>query len=91
MSRTLSGLVVLLSIAVALTSCASEQLQKFETSFLFPGMDIIGAHASQWTLDDLRQVRELMRSHPDIRKPLDRIDAYARDRGTSREWQPMER
>src|SRR5437764_4673012 len=61
-------------MAMAFSSCVSPDLQ---ATFLFPRVDVIGPYASQWAIDDLRQVRELVRKYPNIRKPLDRVEAYA--------------
>jgi len=62
---------------LALVSCASQELQ---TTFLFPRADVTGKYASQWTIADLREVRDLVRKYPEIRKPLDHVEAYAPDK-----------
>jgi len=72
------GIALMVSgIITCLLSCVSPELQ---ATFLFPRVDVIGPYASQWKIDDLRQVRELVRKYPAIRKPLDRVEAYAPDR-----------
>jgi hypothetical protein len=48
--------------------------------FEFPFVYTDGRYASQLTLDDFRQIRQLIREYPEIRKPLNAIDAFAPDR-----------
>jgi hypothetical protein len=68
---------LILLTAMSMLSCVSSDEQ---TTFLFPRVDVTGKYASQWTIDDLRQVRDLVRKYPEIRKPLNHIEAYAPDK-----------
>ena len=46
---------------------------------LYPRLDVSGAAASQLTLDDIRELRQLVQARPDILKPLDRIEMQRAD------------
>ena len=66
-----------LAIASLLISCVSTEMK---VPFEFPFVYIDGRYANQWTVDDLRQIRQLIREYPQIRKPLNTVDAFAPDR-----------
>jgi len=65
-------LVLVAAGALLLTACASSQL----VSAYFPGIQVTG----EFTVDDVRQITELARSRPDIRKPVYQIYATSHGR-----------
>ena len=57
-------------------SCSESQPYAAQTAvrFAFPSLGVTGSCASRLTVDDVRQIRELARNRPDIKKPVDQID-----------------
>ena len=66
-----------LLLAAIISSCISTEMKY---PFEFPFVYTDGRYAGQWTLDDFRQIRQLIREYPQIRKPLDSVDVFAPDR-----------
>jgi hypothetical protein len=56
----------------------------------FPYSQVVGDYARQLTVDDVRQIVELAKRRPDIRKPVGQIHAVAPDEvhvTTGRAWE----
>jgi hypothetical protein len=65
-------LLVSFCMASMLTSCASSQV----ATFMFPGIQLVGP----LTTEDVRQITELARHRPDIKKPIYQIYVMGPDR-----------
>jgi hypothetical protein len=62
--------------AVATLNCCTSGFYHVQTAirFRYPSVDLFGTYASQWTVDDVRQIVDLSRNRPDIKKPIDQIE-----------------
>jgi hypothetical protein len=64
-----------LGFAALLTSCTSEKYRLPTTfSTLYPTLDVSGAAASQLTVGDISELKQLAKSRSDILKPLESIE-----------------
>jgi hypothetical protein len=72
--KSLMVLIACLCAPWFLTSCSVPRYQaQTSVRFAFPSVDVAGACASQMSVDDVRQIRNLAHSRPDILKPIDQI------------------
>jgi hypothetical protein len=82
----------ILALALALTtlSCCTSGFYHVQTAirFRYPTLDIVGAAASQMTLDDINQLVELAGARPDILKPLDQIEVQRPDEAFIKSGRP---
>src|SRR6202043_1483200 len=78
----------LAALATACTPTTYNPPTKFSTRY--PTLGVSGPAASQLTLDDIRELKELARSRSDILKPLDDIEVVRPDEvhiSSGRPWQ----
>jgi hypothetical protein len=73
-----------------LSSCASG-FYHVQTAmrFRYPSIDLYGKYASQWTVDDVRQIVELARSRSDIKKPIEQIEIDRPDHANVKSGNPQ--
>src|SRR5438874_11220493 len=79
--------LALLCGASLVGSCLSPQ---GETQLRFPYTQVVGEYALRLTVNDVRQIVELAKQRPDIRKPVGQIHAVGPDEvhvTTGRAWE----
>ena len=88
--KVLAHAVAMCAVTAAFASCTSGP-HHVQTAirFRYPNIDIYGPYAKDWLIADVQQIVELAGSRPDIKKPIDQIEAYQADHARVKSGNPQ--